>query len=158
MAITVVLGNGELGYDPVNNVAKIGNGSTQWDSLNPFNKTEIIDNLTSDSTSAALSAHQGKVLKNSIDSNTSAISENTDDINTNKLNIIALQNKTSDLNVNDITTMKSDINNRRFHAVINYQWICEIFVVRVIAGHHILALILFYPKPISGHVSEIVLD
>lgn len=120
MAITVVLGNGELGYDPTNKTAKIGDGSTQWDSLDPFNTTTIIDNLTSTSNTAALSANQGKILNNSIASNSSAISTNAANINTNRLNITTLQNKTSDLNVNDITTMKSDINNRiRRDEVVN---------------------------------------
>lgn len=115
-----MLGNGELGYDPTNKTAKIGDGSTQWDSLDPFNTTTVIDNLTSTSTSAALSANQGRILNNSITSNSSAISTNATNINTNRLNITTLQNKTSDLNVNDITTMKSDINNRvRHDEVVN---------------------------------------
>lgn len=67
MAITVVLNRGELGYDESTKTAKVGDGSTQWDSLQPFNTTQIEDNLTSTSTSAALSAKQGKVLKDSID-------------------------------------------------------------------------------------------
>lgn len=115
-----MLGNGELGYDPTNKTAKIGDGSTQWDSLDPFNTTTVIDNLTSTSNTAALSANQGRILNNSIVSNSSAISTNAANINTNRLNITTLQNKTSDLNVNDITTMKSDINNRiRYDEVVN---------------------------------------
>ena len=65
--ITVVVEKDKIGYDPVENVAKVGDGVTQWNNLEPFNKTEVTDSLTSTSTKSALSANQGKVLDTKID-------------------------------------------------------------------------------------------
>ena len=61
----VVLLKGEIGIETDTGLFKIGDGATAWSALNYAN--EVINNLTSDSTVAALSAAQGKALKTAID-------------------------------------------------------------------------------------------
>ena len=90
--IRVILEKGKLGYDSVNNIVKVGDGEKLWDELEPFNQTEIIDNLISSRTTAALSAKQGNVLnvlitnlrndyQNSVNSLTSTINSNYNTLN-----------------------------------------------------------------------------
>lgn len=55
-----ILKDREQGYDKTNNVMKVGDGSTAWNSLP--STPEIVDALNSTKTSAALSAAQGKAL------------------------------------------------------------------------------------------------
>ena len=66
MPITKILNRSEFGYDEVENIAKIGDGVSTFDELTPFNKTEVLNNLNSIRTDAALSANQGKVLNDKI--------------------------------------------------------------------------------------------
>lgn len=61
----VVLLKGEIGIETDTGLFKIGDGATTWSNLKYAN--EVINNLTSDSTVAALSAAQGKALKAAID-------------------------------------------------------------------------------------------
>ena len=61
----VVLLKGEIGIETDTRLFKIGDGATKWSSL-PY-ANEVIDNLTSTSQIAALSAAQGKELKAQID-------------------------------------------------------------------------------------------
>lgn len=61
----VILLKGEIGIETDTGLFKIGDGATTWSALNYAN--EVINNLTSDSTVAALSAAQGKALKAAID-------------------------------------------------------------------------------------------
>jgi len=64
-----ILAEGELGLDTDLDKFKIGNGVDAW-SILAFQEgsiTTVTDNLTSTSTSEALSANQGKVLKTLID-------------------------------------------------------------------------------------------
>ena len=64
-----MLAEGELGLDTTVDKFKIGDGATAWSTL-AFQEgsiTTVTDNLTSTSTSEALSANQGKVLKTLID-------------------------------------------------------------------------------------------
>lgn len=61
----VVLLKGEIGIETDTRLFKIGDGATKWSAL-PY-ANEVIDNLTSTSQIAALSAAQGKELKAQID-------------------------------------------------------------------------------------------
>ncbi len=62
-----VLALGEIGVDMTLHRIKVGDGVKTWSAL-PFSDEDIIDNLTSTRTDAALSANQGKALKSQIDS------------------------------------------------------------------------------------------
>ena len=62
-----VLALGEIGADMTLHRIKVGDGVKAWSAL-PFSDEDIIDNLTSTRTDAALSANQGKALKSQIDS------------------------------------------------------------------------------------------
>ena len=62
-----VLALGEIGVDMTLHRIKVGDGVKTWNEL-PFSDEDIIDNLTSTRTDAALSANQGKALKSQIDS------------------------------------------------------------------------------------------
>ena len=62
-----VLALGEIGADMTLHRIKVGDGVKTWNEL-PFSDEDIIDNLTSTRTDAALSANQGRVLKSQIDS------------------------------------------------------------------------------------------
>ena len=62
-----VLALGEIGADMTLHRIKVGDGVKTWNEL-PFSDEDIIDNLTSTRTDAALSANQGKALKSQIDS------------------------------------------------------------------------------------------
>lgn len=64
----VVLDLGEIGADIDKRRLKVGDGVKKWSELDWYDKEEILDDLTSDRTDAALSAHQGKVLDKKIDS------------------------------------------------------------------------------------------
>ena len=61
-----VLKEGEIGYDSTLNRMKVGDGTKKWSSL-AWCTNDVINTLTSDSTTAALSAKQGKELKKLID-------------------------------------------------------------------------------------------
>ena len=63
-----VLALGEIGADTTLRKIKIGDGAQNWNNL-PFygGDMDIIDNLTSSRANAALSANQGKALKERID-------------------------------------------------------------------------------------------
>ena len=50
-----------------NNEVKIGDGTSTFTNLSKINRIEIVDNLTSTSTTSALSANQGKEIKSLID-------------------------------------------------------------------------------------------
>ena len=65
--ISVVLEKDVIGYYPPTNIAKIGDGVHTFDQLKPFNQPDMVDNLESQRTDAALAAHQGYVLKSQID-------------------------------------------------------------------------------------------
>lgn len=60
-----VLALGEIGADMTLHRIKVGDGVKTWTEL-PFSDEDIIDNLTSTRTDAALSANQGRALKNEI--------------------------------------------------------------------------------------------
>ena len=60
---TTVLHYNELGY--MGDILKLGDGTTQFSSLPVLNSTTVVNNLTSTSETAALSASQGKVLNES---------------------------------------------------------------------------------------------
>lgn len=62
---TVLLKN-ELGYDSTTNRIKFGNGVTAWNDL-PYVAPDVINDLITGGTTAALSAEQGKELKRQID-------------------------------------------------------------------------------------------
>ena len=57
-----VLALGEVAADIDKHGVKVGNGTSRWNEL-PFCSPEIIDNLVTGGTDAALSAEQGKILK-----------------------------------------------------------------------------------------------
>lgn len=63
-----VLSAGECALDMTNNIIKIGDGVTAWNSLPAASgsSVSVINNLTSTSTTAALSAYQGKLLNDTI--------------------------------------------------------------------------------------------
>ena len=60
-----VLALGEIGADMTLHRIKVGDGVKTWNEL-PFSDEDIIDNLTSTRTDAALSANQGRALKEEI--------------------------------------------------------------------------------------------
>ena len=60
-----VLALGEIGADMTLHRIKVGDGVKTWSAL-PFSDEDIIDNLTSTRTDAALSANQGRALKEEI--------------------------------------------------------------------------------------------
>mgnify|MGYP006916080367 CR=1 FL=1 len=64
-----VLNEGEIGYDSTLHKLKVGDGENNWSDL-PYcdvDVLEVIDSLTSDSATAALSANQGRELKSQLD-------------------------------------------------------------------------------------------
>lgn len=61
-----VLLNRELGYDRTNNRIKVGDGINPWTSL-PYLRPDVIDDLVSGGHVEALSAEQGKILKELVD-------------------------------------------------------------------------------------------
>lgn len=67
-SVNPVLSAGECGLDMTNNIIKIGDGVTAWNSLPAASgsSVSVINNLTSTSTTAALSAYQGKLLNDTI--------------------------------------------------------------------------------------------
>ena len=132
--IKVILEKGKLGYDSINNIVKVGDGEHLWDELEPFNQTEIIDNLISSRTTAALSAKQGNVLnllienlrtdyQNSVNSLTSTIGNNyntlnnriTSEVNTlnGKISTLTNTHNTDKTNLqNSITSNVNTLNER----------------------------------------------
>ena len=62
---TILLKN-ELGYDSTTNRIKFGNGVTAWNDL-PYVAPDVINDLITGGTTAALSAEQGKILKTLLD-------------------------------------------------------------------------------------------
>lgn len=69
----------------------------------PSGSVEVIDNLNSDSTTAALSANQGRILNNKISSNTTDINTIKTDVSTAKTDIINING-----NITDLSNNKSD--------------------------------------------------
>ncbi len=69
-----VLLRNEPGYDITNNRLKMGDGSSAWNDLD-YVKPDVINNLTSTETEEALSAEQGRTLKQLIDKKSTVISE-----------------------------------------------------------------------------------
>ena len=61
-----VLELGEIGADTTKHLLKVGNGSSTWKVL-PYYAVEVVDDLTSGGTDKALSAEQGKELKELVD-------------------------------------------------------------------------------------------
>lgn len=61
-----VLLNREIGYDRTNNRLKVGNGLDGWTSL-PYVAPDVINDLITGGNLGALSAEQGKILKELID-------------------------------------------------------------------------------------------
>ena len=132
--IKVILEKGKLGYDSINNIVKVGDGEHLWDELEPFNQMEIIDNLISSRTTAALSAKQGNVLnllienlrtdyQNSVNSLTSTIGNNyntlnnriTSEVNTlnGKISTLTNTHNTDKTNLqNSITSNVNTLNER----------------------------------------------
>lgn len=62
-----VLKAGEIGFDQDTGVLKVGDGVTAWGLLTGIRVVEVVDDLLSDSPEKALSAAQGKALKELID-------------------------------------------------------------------------------------------
>lgn len=62
-----VLKAGEIGFDQDPGVLKVGDGVTAWGLLTGIRVMEVVDDLLSDSPEKALSAAQGKALKELID-------------------------------------------------------------------------------------------
>ena len=62
-----VLKAGEIGFDRDTGVLKVGDGVTAWGLLTGIRVVEVVDDLLSDSPDKALSAAQGKALKELIE-------------------------------------------------------------------------------------------
>ena len=62
-AVDPVLELGELGADMTKHGLKVGDGSSKWSAL-PFCSPELVNDLIAGGTDKALTAEQGKVLKN----------------------------------------------------------------------------------------------
>ncbi len=65
-AANPVLELGEIAADMTKHLLKVGNGTSTWSEL-PYYAVEIVDNLTAGGTEKALSAEQGKELKQLVD-------------------------------------------------------------------------------------------
>ena len=63
---TPVLALGEIAADMDKHGLKVGNGTSRWNDL-PFCSPEIINDLVTGGVDVALSAEQGKILKNLVD-------------------------------------------------------------------------------------------
>ena len=61
-----VLELGEIGADTTKHLLKVGNGSSAWKVL-PYYAVDVVDDLTSGGTDKALSAEQGRELKELVD-------------------------------------------------------------------------------------------
>ena len=110
---SIILEKNKIGYHPTSNTAKIGDGVSTWDELVPFNKTAVEDVLTSTSIENALSAKQGKVLKDRIDTIETAIGLEVDGSGnaTVAINPSDLRDKVAILesDVNDLKTNSSTV-------------------------------------------------
>ena len=62
-----ILLKNEIAYDMTNRRIKFGDGKTLWKNL-PYVKPDVINDLLTGGTDAALSAEQGKILKSLVDS------------------------------------------------------------------------------------------
>ena len=75
-AVNPVLELGEIGADMTKHGLKVGDGSSRWSAL-PFCSPELVNDLITGGTNAALTAEQGKVLKALVDQKADTATLNT---------------------------------------------------------------------------------
>ena len=99
---------GEIGYDMTNKRLKVGDGTTSWNSLS-FIMPEIINDLTSGGSDKALSAEQGKTLKEKISDLEDSVSEIIETGGVPVVNNLTSTSTTSALSANMGRQLKSEI-------------------------------------------------